>query len=160
MSNKHDSQDTRPFHKPQASKVKKNDLMAITFFVKVKEVLSGSALLTTNLGAGAPEIKVDGVDLIESATSADQYQEEQTVKKTKAAEILVSSYHRPFTVSYVKEDGKERTLRGRLISHNILGRCLAEDMDIADSKDRLRQVDLRTINYLIVDGVKYTVDKK
>ena len=58
----------------------------------------------------------------------------------------------------MKQDGTERTLRGKLVKPEpLLGRSMVEDLDSDDKKNRLRQVDHRTINWLVVDGVKYTV---
>ena len=39
----------------------------------------------------------------------------------------------------------------------LLGRSLCEDLDLPEGRNRLREVDHRTIKYLIVDGVKYVV---
>jgi len=38
-----------------------------------------------------------------------------------------------------------------------LGRSMVEDLESSDKKNRMRQVDHRTIKWLIVDGVKYVV---
>jgi len=75
----------------------------------------------------------------------------------KAAEILVNAYHRPLTVCFVKNDGTERTLRGRLVKPEpLLGRSTVEDLDVTNG-NRLRLVDHRTIKWIVVDGTKYTV---
>lgn len=140
-------------------KVEKNHLMAFTYWAKVKEVRSnGEALIICDLDNGNTEIQVTGKELVARAYSADQYAEEEKVGKTKAAELLVSSPNRPFTVCFEKQDGTERVLKGRLVQPEpLLGRSMVEDLEATDPKGRLRQVDHRTIKYLIVDGVKYTV---
>lgn len=148
----------RIVHKPTANAVRVGDVMMFVYFAKVKDITNGGDTLTvTNLDAGVPEIKVQGKALVENGASADQFKETQIVSKTKAAELLVSSYNRPLTVVFEKADGSERTLRGRLVQPEpLLGRSMCEDLDIADT-DRLRLVDHRTLKSLIVDGVKYTV---
>ena len=150
----------RKMHKISSVKVKTGDLMALIHYVKVKDKAYGSDKLTVSgLDEGVDSFDVIGRDLIDQMYSADQFAEEVKVTKTKAAELLVSSYNRPLTVSFAKVDGSERVLRGRLVQPEpLLGRSMVEDLDVTGTGDaRLRQVDHRTINYLIVDGVKYVV---
>lgn len=150
------SDSERLSHRVQASKVKKGHLMAFVYYGKVETATPGR-LSIRNVDDNM-SFRVEGNDLIERSFSADQYEEEIKVSKTRAAEILVSSYNRPFTVSFEKQDGDERVLRGRLVTPEpLLGRSMVEDLDIK-SGHRLRQVDHRTIKYLIVDGVKYVVN--
>lgn len=148
----------RKTHKISSSKVETGHLMALIHYVKVKNK-GYNQLTVTGLDEGVDQFDVIGTDLIDQMFSADQYAEEIKVTKTKAAELLVSSYNRPLTVSFAKQDGSERILRGRLVQPEpLLGRSMVEDLDIDARGDaRLRQVDHRSINFLIVDGVKYTV---
>lgn len=147
-------------HKVDPDKVKNDDLMSITHYVKVKRQSNGEVLDVAGLDQGVDSFQIRGRVLIENMQSADQYQETQTVTKTKAAEILVSAYGRPFTVYYEKQDGEKRILRGRLIQPEpLLGRSMCEDLDIKDGH-RLRLVDHRTIIYLILGGIKYEVPQK
>jgi hypothetical protein len=143
------------------SKVKMGDMMAFTYYVKVRSVhQNGDELVVEDLDNKNTPISIRGKDLVERAFSADQYSEEEKVGKTRAAEILVSSHNRPLTVSFMKQDGTERVLKGRLVKPEpLLGRSMVEDLEKMDSKDRVRQVDHRTLNFLIVDGVKYVVKK-
>jgi hypothetical protein len=147
-------------HKPNSTKVKQGDIMALVTYVKVDATLNnGTFLKVSNVDqeASAKTFEIHGKDIIEGSFSADQFEEEVKVTKTKLAEILVSSHNRPFTVDYDKDDGTPRTLRGRLIHPEpLLGRSKVEDFDIKDS-NRVRLVDHRTIRSLIVNGVKYTV---
>lgn len=142
-------------------KVSTSDLMAFVNYVKVKQVLNGGEdLIVTDLDHNRRDIKISGKDLVANSLSADQFTETEKVTKTEAAEIIISLHNRPFTVSFNKADKSERVLRGRLIKHEaLLGRSMVEDMDeAADStKGRIRQVDHREINWLVVEGVKYIV---
>lgn len=154
--------DERKVNKVDVSKVSKGDLMAFTYYVKVNSV-NGDKLMVDDLLHGVKGIQVTGKDLITNSMSADQFAEEEKVSMTKAAELLITSHNRPLTVCFEKKDGSERVLRGRFIRHEaLLGRSMVEDLDIAktDKEDGLRQVDHRTIRYLVVDGVKYVVNKK
>jgi len=140
----------------KASKIKSGDLMAFIYWTRVRSV-SGNVLEVEDLDNGNDPIRIYSKELIEKSFSADQYEKEEKVNKTRAAEILVHAANRPFTVSFQKTDGEERVLRGRLVKPEpLLGRSMVEDLDVS-GVNRLRQVDHRTINYLIVDGVKYIV---
>jgi len=146
----------RTIHKVNPVQIKGNDLMAFITYGKVKAVdADGLRLIVTDILG--KEISIKGKDLIENSLSADQYQEEQKISKTKAEEIFIASGNKPLTVAFLKADGTERVLRGRLIGPGPLGRSMVEDLDIDDPKDRIRQVDNRNIIFLIVDGIKYVV---
>lgn len=151
----------RKINEVMPSKVSKNDLMAFVNYVKVDDVLAGGdELIVCDLDHNRRKIKISGKDLIKNSLSADQFSETEKVTKTEAAEIMISLHNRPFTVSFNKADKSERVLRGRLIKHEaLLGRSMVEDLDEpADgSKGRVRQVDHREINWLVVEGVKYIV---
>lgn len=149
----------RKSNKIAASKVKTGDMMAMVYFVKVKSVRGPNEIYVEDLYHGTSDIEVRGKELIENSYSADQFTEEMKVSKTQAADILIHSSNRPLTVSFLKADGEERVLRGRLIKPEpLLGRSMVEDLDKpVTEKNRLRQVDHRTINWLVVDGVKYIV---
>ena len=143
-------------NKLDTSKIEKNDLMAFVYWTKVKE--PGSKQLLVNDIDNGGDIEIRGKELIENSYSADRYTQEVKVTRTNCAEILINAVNRPFTVCFDKQDGTERILRGRLVRHeSLLGRSMVEDLDVADAKDRIRQVDHRTLHWLIVDGTRYEV---
>lgn len=148
----------KKINKITANKIEPNDIMAIVHYVKVTSVKADKfEFFASDVDNPANSMKIQGQDIIEAAFSADRFMEEQKVSKTAAAEFLVNSPNRPFTVNFTKTDGSERTLRGRLICPEpLLGRSMVEDLDDT-SGHNLRQVDHRTINWLIVEGTKYIV---
>lgn len=154
----------RKSHKTDPSKIKDGELLAITYYVKVEKISNGGNTLSVKDVVGdVGGIDVNGTSLIVAALSADQSAETVKVTKTQAAQLLIESTNRPFTVVFEKQDGTARTLRGRLISHEaLLGRSMVEDLDLAqDTKGgRTRLVDHRTLKSLTVDGVKYEVKDK
>ena len=148
----------KKINKINPNQIKIGDLMAIVHYVKIKNVIPHNyELHTEDVDLPDHRMRIQGKELLEHAFSADQYIEEVKVNKTQAAEILINSLNRPLTVSFEKADGSLRTLRGRLIAPEpLLGRSMVEDLDVTDDH-KLRQVDHRTINWIIVQGTKYVV---
>ena len=143
-------------NKVSASKIKVDDIMSFVYYTKVKSV-NGDTVVVCDLDDDNKEISISGKELLEKSFSADQFEKEENVSKTRAAEILVHSGTKPLTVCFLKAEGEERTLRGRLVKPEpLLGRSMVEDLDLK-TDHRLRQVDHRTIKWLIVGGVLYTV---
>ncbi len=103
---------------------------------------------------------VRGSGLVEQFVSADTFESEEGVTKTELARKLVDAGPAPFTVCYRKARGEERILRGRLLEHeDLLGRSLVHDFDV-EKGTPLREVDHRTLQWLIINGVKYTLKGK
>jgi len=145
-------------------KIKRNDVMMIVHYFKVRT--NATMSYTDGRGKELSGMDLDrkfnfdilGRELIESAYSADQYNKEENSTKTVVAEKLIGAGHLPFTVCFIKQDGSERVLRGRLIApETLLGRSMVEDLDEPNEKKRLKQVDHRTIKWLILDDIKHVV---
>ena len=137
------------------NKIQKDDIMSFTYYVKVKKV-EGKSLIVENLEDHS-EIQISGIKLIQNAASANVYDDEVKESKTKVAEMLVNSNHKPFTVCFEKADGTERILRGRLIHQEpLLGRSKVEDLEVQE-QNKMRLVDHRTIKWLIINNTKYIV---
>lgn len=159
--------------------------MSMTYYLTVNSVNTrdGSVNVTDTNGN---TFTIKGQNLIEGTIwSAKQYTNTENTTKTKAAELIANAGDTVFTVNFnkqlTKEDisltlnaypankwtqahvcndiaknlkGVERTMTCYLLStENILGRAEVMDLD----KNSPRQVDFRTINWLIYKGVKYTV---
>jgi len=108
----------------------------------------------TDLDTGL-KFTVSGLRLIDQFIAADLFTKIVKVTRTQLAQHLVSAGVKPFTVGFIKADGSERTLRGKLVDHeDLLGRSMVRDFDITEG-DALRQVDHRTIQWLIVGDVRY-----
>lgn len=150
----------KPYHPVKSSEVKPGDIMAFTYWGKIKSVLPGGRLIVDGLDAGVSQFEVHGDQLIENSSSADQFHETIKCSMTEVAEKLIGSTKRPLTVCFDKQDGTERVMRCRLIdSETFLGRSRVEDLE-KEIGDRFRLVDHRTLKWLVVDGVKYEVSKK
>lgn len=138
------------------NKIRPGHLMAFTYWGRVVSTNKFANEVTVT-GLDGKRFKISGEDLIEAGLSADQYSASNKVTHTEIAKRLIESWGKPFTVVFVKANGEQRTLRGRLVSsEHLLGRSMVEDLDaVAHGKNGLRQVDHRTIESLILDGVKY-----
>ena len=153
-------------HDVDPNSVKRDDLMAFTYWARVESnqpvgrrfssEANDRKLTVRNVDTDA-QFDVIGNPLISGSMSADQFVKTKRTKKTEFPEILSNAKNVPFTVKFEKADGSPRVLRGRLIGvdQKNLGYIDVEDLDIDDG-NRFRMVDCRTIQYIIVGGVKYT----
>lgn len=137
--------------------------------IKVGEVLSSTIYPTVvaieadgikvKNGAGK-EYMIKGPKFIEeSMASASQFEKEEKISRTEAAQILISAGDSVFTVVFDKDDGTERTLVGKLVeTENLMGRSNVIDLQIVGGHN-MRQVNHRGLKSLILKGIKYTVKK-
>lgn len=145
------------------NKIKVNDLMTFAYWGKIEAVDKNQSNIWMNFEPtvqvknilDGKSFTVHGNELIKNSYSADQYHTEEKVTQTRLAEILVSSFNVPLTVEFIKLDGTKRTLRGKFIKNEPqMGRSYVVDLDISD-KNKTRLVDHRTLQSIIVNGVKY-----
>lgn len=152
----------RKTHDIVPEQIKEGDIMAFIYYAQVTEIRnSGSKLSVKGLTKGAPEtFGVDGRSLVIGGLSADQHHETISVSTTEAARMLVTSFNMPLTVCFLKKDGTERVLRGRLIGEEpLLGYSWVEDLEQPEGR-RIREVNHRELRWLIVGGIRYLVKKK
>ena len=118
----------------------------------------------------------------EGMYSANQHVLEEKVTRTEMVEVLENAGDTIFTVNFNKQvdakavlerlkaskvattikaakmllEGNERTLVGYLLSTEPkMGRSQVIDLEIDPSKHRIRLVDHRTLNWIIIRNVKY-----
>ena len=147
-------------------KLKKNDVLVYKYYVKVDGVKKKTAFYdmidVTDLERGQ-KFQIIGDALVVSGESADYYNKEEKKTKVQLAEMLANAFGTVFTVCFNKQDGEERVLRGYLLkSETGLGRSVVVDLDIdKDSNvkydNRQRQVDHRTLKYIIMHDTKYVL---
>lgn len=142
------------------NKVKKDHILAMIDFVKVNSA-SPNSMTVTNVDTGL-QFEVNGHQLIQACLSADVFETEEKVTMTRLAEEVISSYNIPITVCFDKQPDKktgkveERIMRCRLIRPEpLLGRSLVIDLDLPANEHRERQLDHRTLKWLIKNGTKF-----
>lgn len=131
-------------------------IVSLTLYAEVQDQ-DINTVVVRDIESG-DEYQLSGVGILSRLNSADTFSNIQQVSRTNMAEYLLEAGDKVFTVSFIKQDGTERVLRGRLISSEpLMGRAMVEDLDLANSITNIRQVDLRTLKYLIIGNTKYTV---
>jgi hypothetical protein len=89
--------------------------------------------------------------------SANQFSKTEKVSRSVLAEILTNLGDQVFTINFDKQDGSNRTMVGyKLSTENLMGRVNVHDLEVTTGHP-IRQVDLRTTQYLIVNDTKYQV---
>jgi hypothetical protein len=145
----------RPTHPLDPDKIEKGNILCIRNYVQVLDVTAGAESMTVKDLIDGGEFTIDGRDMIVGLASADYFADTVRISKSQMVEILTTSFGVPFTVAFVKKDGQQRVLRGYLIRHEEkFGRCLCLDLEL-EQDDNLRLVDHRTLESLVVGGVRY-----
>ncbi len=140
------------------AKIKKDEVLALTYYVKSLSTVKQDKLPVKDLDRDNPFL-IEGQALLKTCSSADQFSKTEKKNMTELAGIFINVGNLPFTVCFTKANGQERILRGRYLSHEkLLGRSKVHDFDV-NSGMHLRQVDHRELKWLVVDGVKYILKK-
>lgn len=136
------------------TKLKKGSIISTTLYMTVNSVnvKNGEIIVTDQHGR---QLVTKGKEFIEKAfTSADQFTSTMKVSRTELIEYMLSAKDDVFTASFVKQDGTNRTMIAHLIGEETkMGRSLVMDLEEGGPK----QIDHRTLNWVILNGVKYTV---
>lgn len=137
------------------SNLKCGDLVQIIHDCKVVTSDHEDKLIVQDVDNKVEEFEVTGRELIKSIRSADYYENVSKVTQTQLAETLIATNGGVFTCTFRKKDGELRKIRGKFIAPEpLMGRSKVLDLD-NDPSDRLRQIDHRTIQSIIFEGVKY-----
>jgi len=136
-------------------KIVEGEYLSFTSYYKVKEKIHQGIIVTNQHGQ---DITITGVDLIETFASAGQFVETRKAGKHEMVEAIHNAKDTVFTVCFKKKDGSERILVGHLKSVEAhLGRTEVIDLEIdKDDKTRgIRLVDNRTLEWVIINNIKY-----
>lgn len=139
--------------------IKPGEVLSSTMYLTVLSKDKDSIKVKDNFNR---EFTVKGPKLIEETmNSSTQFEKEEKVNKTKAAEILHNAGDAVFTTDFVKQDGTDRTMVAKLIeTENLMGRSNVLDLqESTPGKSPIKQVDHRTLRSITLKGTKYTVKK-
>lgn len=151
---------SRTKHPVEPGRVEPGHVMSILQYVKVDrrwKDLGRDALALTDVDSGLPFNRI-GAELIVGMRSADQVIEVQQVSRTMLIKLLAAAGERPVTVHWTKQNGEKRTLRGLIYTTDEQSQGYLKALDLEKPiSDRDRKVDCRTIEWAILDGVRYEV---
>ena len=164
--------------------IKSGDKLSRLSYIKVLNVFSSAVEVQNEEGV---KWTIDKAILEKECYSANQFTETKIVNRSELIEIFNKTGDNIYTVSFNKQakladafdavcnkgklksnavlkkelseamSGEERTLIGYTISREIAwGRSMVIDLETEDT-NRIRQVDHRTLNWLICQNVKYIV---
>lgn len=135
-----------------SNKLAIGSFISIPLFLKVEEDEDGIVHGTTNQGT---KVAIKKAHMPASTSTSGCFEGTVYRSLTDIVEIFTNLHENElFTVKFTKKDGSERVLRGRRISTNNLGRSEVFDLE----ENGLRQVDHRTIQYLICKNKKYIIN--
>ena len=139
------------------NKLREGEKLSMTEYFTVEQIMPQDGAILARNSAGSL-INISGKEMIESRfNSNSQYNEEIKAGKNEMAGKLQTAGDKVFTVCFEKQDGSERILTGHLVSAEPnLGRTKVIDLNVgADDKSKgIRQVDNRTIKWLVIDNQK------
>ena len=138
---------------------KVGDLVAVVRFCKVNSVDDTNKVVNVKDINDGLDFNIRGEDMLKTLLSANSHTSQEKKTMTELATIVSQSFNKPMTVNFIKQDKTERTMVGRVTSSEpLLGRSYMEDSEETKAH-KIKQVDHRTINWVIVDGVKYVLKK-
>lgn len=153
--------------KTDTSLLKVGDRLSRISFMEVTDIaFSGRSIRVKN--EDGFEWTIEG-GIVSQECDSLYVDEEVKMSKTGIAEILVSAKDAIIQVCFDKADGTERVLTGYVLgAEPLLGRTVVIDLEkpkkLRKTKEpgvewdeRQRQVDHRTLKWLIYKGVKYKV---
>lgn len=136
------------------SKIKIGERVSSTYYL---EVIGKSGQTITVKDCDGTVFDINGKELIEDTlTSANQYTKTVKCSRTEMVEQFLNAKDAIFQVEYIKADKSRRTLIGHLTdTEDFMGRSTVIDLEEASTGSGIRQVDHRTMESLILNGVKY-----
>jgi len=136
------------------TQINSGEYLSTTMYVKVLNKTTNGIKVKDSFGR---EFEIRGTDLIEQTfKSASQFTTTKKVTRTELAQVLADLGDQVFTVNFDKQTSVNRTLIGyKTSTENLMGRFNVVDLE--KTGYNLRQVDARTLHYLIVNNIKYTV---
>lgn len=154
--NKPEINETDPYQ------VETGDVMLFQFYVKVNSVETRkvnneeeTVLKVTNLDNG-DKLTMSGNTVIKKALSANYYEESCLgISRTDMIKIIKKSVGHPMQVQFTKKDGSPRNMICKFLYTTDTGYAFVDEF--TDKEIQHRQVDLRTIEWVIINGIYYKI---
>jgi hypothetical protein len=142
-------------------KIKEGEMLSFTNYYKVLEH-NDDQLKVVDLRS-KDTVFITGETLIELLQSNDYYEKTVVVTKAQMVETLLSAGQSVFTVGFKKADGSDRVIIGcspKAETH--LGRTQVVDLEVIDKDPNdktkgIRLIDNRTIEFLVLNKVRYNL---
>lgn len=140
----------------QVAKLKEGDILSYTqYFVYTGQAL-GKILTRDQDGI---EIGISNNIVERGVKNGSQYTGEKKVSRTELINLLGKVGDSVFTANFDKISGENRTITARMVNiENGFGRSNVIDLEIA-LNDReahaMRQIDHRSLHWIIFDGTRY-----
>ena len=142
------------------SQLKEGDIISYTQYLRFTGIfdINGRLNLIDTFG---DKIGISPSIIEKGAYNGTQFDSEEKMTRTELIGILDKVGDTVFTAHFIKQNGEERQITARMINvENGFGRSNVIDLEIAlnDPKaNAVRQIDHRTLNWIILKGVKYSV---
>lgn len=138
------------------NKIRVGDFLSKFSVVQVESIDTESEKMFVQTRDGKL-VEIKGKALIESYGSANQYTETKKVGKNEMARRVAES-RGVINVEYTKNDGSQRNMTCYVTGmEQHLGYISVIDVTVGedDRSHGIRRVDARTIEYAVIDNVKY-----
>lgn len=145
-----------PF-KLDPKRLRKGDYVSRVSYLEVTAETCGDCFGVKN--TDGKEWSIDEGIVKAECKSPHEFSRTVEVVESDIAEALSKSYPDVFKVRFLKQNGEGRVLIGHLMQHQGKGKRLGRAQVIDLKRLEQRQVDYRTLQELVLDGVHY-VDKK
>jgi hypothetical protein len=142
-------------------KIKEGEMLSFTNYYKVLEH-NVDQLKVVDLRSKVTVI-ISGESLIELLKSNDYYEKTVVVTKAEMVDALLGAGQTVFTVGFKKADGSDRVMIAcNPKAETNLGRTQVVDLEVidkdpADKTKGIRLIDNRTIEFLVLDKVRYNL---
>ncbi len=138
--------------------VRPDDIVAFHFYTKVVKIETGpqgqTQLVVKDL-ENDQLFTVQGEPIIQRGFSGNYVKEEVKMSRTKIIGVLKDSPNKPIQIQFTKKDGSARNMICRFLGTSDTGYAQVEEL--VETGPQLRQVDLRTMEWMVVEGTKYVV---
>ena len=151
---------------PERNSIEVEDQNGMVFQVQGKELIEETINSASQWTESKTVSRTEAIEILESAgdtvfsVNFNKLPDEKSVQEILGGYAILDFANEKAMKRLSKEilKGQERTLVGYLVNTEAkMGRSTVVDLEIPKGQHNLRQVDHRTLNWIILKNVKYTV---